>query len=313
MRNNRQMLRIVVDPAPEVRLIGLTAEGPAWRLPSRVIEEYEWIVTVAGAVRFMVAGEAIVLEAGDTLLLEPGIRHSIDWVGPEGTRFYYVHLTPAMPTVATTGLQEAGRREALRQSLREALAAHPFYILPRIRMTDIALPASFRLASTRDLVFTLFERALAERSHYGVDSQLMIALLVSQMLTLAARDAIAGEPDRILSEDGAMDRTLQAALALIHGMSNDRIPIRKLAADLHVSPQYLSRLFTARMGMSPLRYINGLRMERAKALMRNTRMDIQEIAWACGFDNPFYFSRLFRSVVGETPSGYRKRLDFRSN
>lgn len=308
-----RILRLTVDPTPEIRMIGLTSESEAWRLPMRVIGEYEWIVVVAGQVRFLVEDRPYLLASGDTLLLEPDVRHCADWVGSEGCRFYFVHFQPVTAPVPTTHAEEAERAEAMKAELREQLVTHPFYILPRIRLAMIALPVHGALGSRQDTVCTLFERALAERSHFGVDSQLVIAQLVAHMLTQAARASAMGSASGTLSEEGAMDRTLQAALARIHADSGEAFSVHALAESVGVSQQYLTRLFSVRLGMPPLRYVNRLRMDRAKALMRRTRMDIQEIAWACGFPNPYYFSRLFRQLEGESPSRYRRRLDFRNN
>ena len=65
--------------------------------------------------------------------------------------------------------------------------------------------------------------------------------------------------------------------------------------------------------MSPIRYLNRLRIEKAKEFMRTNAVNISEAALAVGFDNIYYFSRLFKQLEGMSPSAYRAWLNSKSN
>ncbi len=82
--------------------------------------------------------------------------------------------------------------------------------------------------------------------------------------------------------------------------------LRDLAATLHVSPSRASHLVRELFGTSYRELLKGERIERAKSLLVSTDLPIKEIARRAGVDNPYYFSRLFRQVVGCTASDYRK-------
>ncbi len=84
--------------------------------------------------------------------------------------------------------------------------------------------------------------------------------------------------------------------------------IDELAADVRLTPDRLRKLFKARYGVSPNRYLNSIRIENAKRLLKNTSMRISEISEAVGFDDSHYFARSFREAVGCTPSEYRRSL-----
>jgi AraC-like DNA-binding protein len=306
-------LLFAVMPVPEIRSIGMTAESAAWRLPMRVIPEFEWIVCVQGKILFHVDGCVQALSPGQALLLFPEVPHRA-WCEGEGVcRFYYVHFMPCGPFQLISREEDERRLASLRASLDAEVREKPFYILPRIRMDEISLPVQADLGSLFDPVCSLFERALAERSHYAIDSQLLIGHHVTQMLVYAARTISMDNKGLMISEEGAMDPLLQDAVARIHERLGMPLQVHLLAQELGISPQYLSRLFNRRFGMSPLHYVNRLRLNRAKELMRTTRMHVQEISWACGYANPHYFSRLFRKYEGESPTQYVKRLDFRRN
>jgi AraC-like DNA-binding protein len=65
-------------------------------------------------------------------------------------------------------------------------------------------------------------------------------------------------------------------------------------------------MFRETFGTSPMHYLIRRRIEHAQELLRITDLPLQEIARRCGIDNPYYFSRLFRKVVGQTASRYRR-------
>lgn len=79
-----------------------------------------------------------------------------------------------------------------------------------------------------------------------------------------------------------------------------------LASHAGISEVYLRQLFREQMGVSPKKYISELRIERAKQLLWESRMTVQDIASACGFGTPNHFCRKFREMTGQTPGEYRR-------
>jgi len=74
-----------------------------------------------------------------------------------------------------------------------------------------------------------------------------------------------------------------------------------------VSPAYLSRLFGEHMNSSFIDYLTVLRIERAEKLIRENRSSIKEVSFAVGYQDPNYFSKIFRKIVGISPSMYAQR------
>ena len=77
---------------------------------------------------------------------------------------------------------------------------------------------------------------------------------------------------------------------------------------LHVSPSHLRHLFAEHSDQSPSDLITRARLENAMALLAKPELSIQEIAFACGFSSPYYFSRFFKKEMGAPPSQIRDHI-----
>lgn len=78
------------------------------------------------------------------------------------------------------------------------------------------------------------------------------------------------------------------------------------AKQLGVSVNYLTRLFRKQLGVTPARYVAGLRIGKAAELLAGTDKDILDIAYEAGFRSMSSFYRYFRGMTGCTPKEYRK-------
>lgn len=91
---------------------------------------------------------------------------------------------------------------------------------------------------------------------------------------------------------------LQANLA-------ESISIASLARHMGVSSRTLNRRFQAATGLSPLSYLQSLRITEARDLLRHSNLSVSEISWQVGLNDTSYFSKLFREQVGMPPLQYR--------
>ncbi len=73
-----------------------------------------------------------------------------------------------------------------------------------------------------------------------------------------------------------------------------------------ISESYFHTLFKRWSGLSPVDYRNRLRVAHAKSILQNSSMSIGEVASAVGFEDQFYFSRVFKAITGASPQKYRK-------
>ena len=82
----------------------------------------------------------------------------------------------------------------------------------------------------------------------------------------------------------------------------------EIAAQMGVSSNYLSTIFRRETQYSINEYLNAVRLNHAKKLLRDTNLKVYEIAEKTGFSDAYYFSSVFKRNIGVTPSEYRNSL-----
>ncbi len=103
-----------------------------------------------------------------------------------------------------------------------------------------------------------------------------------------------------------MPPVVEAALGIMRRDFAFLEGIGDLAARLEVSQEYLTRCFCKYTGVTPGKYLNQVRIENAKLLLREGQHPIQFVSDACGFSNANYFARVFRQSVGVNPREYAR-------
>ncbi len=104
------------------------------------------------------------------------------------------------------------------------------------------------------------------------------------------------------------DNAMQYLLKLAHMESNyeNNINIDMLAYTVHYSQRHFSRLFKESCGVSPMVYLDSIRLNRAYNLLMATNLTVSQIAKQCGFDDSNLLCRGFKQEYGITPNECRK-------
>lgn len=102
--------------------------------------------------------------------------------------------------------------------------------------------------------------------------------------------------------------SIQAVLNYIEKNFQKGITLEEVAEYAHLSPYYLSKLFKKEQEVNFVNYVMERRIELAKELLANTDMPILNIALELSYNEPNYFSKVFKKIVGQTPTEYREMM-----
>ena len=98
---------------------------------------------------------------------------------------------------------------------------------------------------------------------------------------------------------------IRQVLLLVHYGQNGIPSLKEAAAQLDISPEYLSRTFKKVMKKSYVDYVTEIRMSKAQELLKNTDLPITDIAFEVGYQTHSYFTNLYHKVTGITPRQFR--------
>lgn len=98
------------------------------------------------------------------------------------------------------------------------------------------------------------------------------------------------------------------ACTIIHENLSRELSLEDLSGRVAISPFYFSKLFKEETGENFIDYITMARMQKAKELLRDPSLSVRQICGEAGYADPNYFSKLFKKIVGLTPTEFRASL-----
>lgn len=164
-----------------------------------------------------------------------------------------------------------------------------------------ALPegAPLLLPDHRGELRWLCERIIEEHRAHG--NPLLIESYTRAFLLLVER----AWEGRLPARHDAVDQAVQ----YLHANYAQPITLTALANAVSVTEMHLSHRFSARLGISPMRYLRRIRIETAMQLLATTDLPVNAIATQVGFADPFYFSRVLKETTGCSPTAFRRQAD----
>lgn len=255
----------------------------------------ELFVQISGWTEFSFPGDSCRLDAGQVLLLPPHLLHA-ERVGPDGGKPFSnlvlyvdganlsVHLAnerrAGEPGVAYLESYQGAPSASVAQWLHEASDASVLTRTPQEATGDVP--------DRRDAVRQRLEQRRA--------ASLVVAALSRTWQLLGA----VGE-----ARSGSSALVAKTRLWVKNQLGDASLSVQGLAQQAGCSADHLSQRFRRETGELLVAYIGRLRLERACQLLRHTDLSIKEVAWACGYSRPGYFSQTFRRAHGTTPQAWR--------
>jgi len=165
----------------------------------------------------------------------------------------------------------------------------------------LALPEAGGIIRTRCRAPELLELGrVHEQLAAGYDEPRQIAAAAALRWSLAqlsgAAEAAEGERDE-----------MEAVATWMQEHVSQRVTVMTLARRAGLSPAHFSLCFKQHTGFAPIDYFLRVKIRRACGMLDGTPWTVERIARELGYEDAFYFSRLFRSIMGSSPKAYRKK------
>lgn len=107
------------------------------------------------------------------------------------------------------------------------------------------------------------------------------------------------------------DNPIEKVIQYMQENTHKQLTLSELSALVHISTSHFSALFKRKTGYPPLEYFIHLKIQKACQYLEFTDMHVKELSYSLGFNDPFYFSRLFSKYMTMPPLEYRKKKRFK--
>ena len=191
-----------------------------------------------------------------------------------------------LAVVFVSGVTQEDRAES-REKLRRALDGKP---------------AALR-AETEAGYEAFVEKSSSPRETLRFFAELTCALILQHSGSMAGTSG--GDPYAVESVRQGQGGTVRAMLGYIESCLPGSISLADLSAVFFMSEGHLGRLFRQEMGMSIMAYVKKRRVESAARMLKESEEPVSAIAARVGVGDPNYFCRMFRSIMGCSPTEYR--------
>jgi len=278
VRPNNQLQK-VPDPAvlqkfnrlPEIKSVGKMIFDPVWARRMHKSDANEFLYVIRGNVNLRIGKSLIKACPGDTLLVPVGSMHRDDFDLLVGLEVFLVffYWTAA----------------------RDYFRLVSFRDVPRL-----CVPISAEIGKLCDRMQVDLEAGT------GTD-QLLIGSYTHNILLMILREALRK------NEGKNHDNRLHHGRALLFKAREyinlhyaEQVSLDRIAETLRISPFYLSHLFSRESGFSFVEYITQVRMRKAKELISSGAKNVSEAAYAVGYNDGSYFSKVFHRYYGLSPN-----------
>lgn len=174
--------------------------------------------------------------------------------------------------------------------------------------SDLA-PLLNRKVAPPQAVVTLLQQMLREQEHMDAYStDIIISQLTILLLTLLRGDGAPAEKLKASNSVHSDNEIIRRAQQYISTHIREKLTVPTVAANVDVSPSYLTALFHKNLQISPGEYVRRMKLQESKQMIRENSMNFTEIAAVLQYSTVHHFSRQFKEKFGITPSEYARSV-----
>lgn len=260
---------------------------------------YELILVAEGKVHLRAGSRQLTLGMGDSYLLMPWEQHGGWKPGTEnGGTFFWVQFScsPGMNEFVLNRASDLNIVHAERTELRTVEGRHEDLLV---------LPRQYRNRG-RYRLLDLFERLVKTMNQPEGYFRFQATLLLAEMLQTIATEFL--EQSHLDTAFPASYITFRKLVNYLNNGYETELTKERLEQATDRKYEYLCQVFKKYADTTIHHYIRQLRVQRAKHLLLHSDKPIQTIASEIGYQEPFYFSRIFKKLEGVSPQHYREKI-----
>lgn len=247
-------------------------------------DDIEILYVRKGSMTYYIADRELVIKRGDIVLISPFVLHYGKSDDNEIGMSVYV-FKPEFLCPSTT---------------HESVAQYFSPIIKGKKKLPVVIHDNHK--AHRKLAECLDRLDKAENEKHTA-FELVIRNELSRFIALLYQHSLIEDID-ISFERGA--KSVKKAISYISRNYTSKLTVKELASVCGFSQSYFMSIFKQHTGMSCITYINQVKIESAKELLKNTELSILEISEQTGFNSVSLFNRTFKKLVDKTPKEYRK-------
>lgn len=251
----------------------------------------------SGMLRFY-DGQTVSFSSGDITCIPRNIPHTTVSSPRTRSKWSYLFLDPRQLFLGTdpSGMNSSLQMDLIQRDVNNYL----------IHSEDAPRIAFLIQVIIEELSQETPEYGLVKSYLYALFTELNRKLRSTAVFSPLELDAPPQRQNPTISEANAL--SIAPALNFIEDNYMNKFPIEHLAELCHLSQTHFRRIFQATMRVSPLAYLNNIRIMNACNLLRNTNQTILSIAEATGFSTLSNFNRHFSQMMKVSPRDYRKKM-----
>ena len=189
------------------------------------------------------------------------------------------------------------------KSIFDLLIVEPFYRLEAERQEILHLELSEALS-----LEALLKKMVEEQEKKHGDLELLQKSNLIILLCLLGRAWEKQFKECKILHGGKRDLLVEAIQFIESNISRE-LKVEDIAEKVYLSPNYFRKIFKEVTGLTPIEYINRIRISKACKLLNEENMLVSQVAEVVGINDLNYFSRLFKSLAGCTPSKFKKKSE----
>lgn len=261
----------------------------------RCFDRWVFIYVKTGSLHLSQDGEDFTVGSGEYVFLPPYHEHFGTEPSKSQLSYFWVHFTLPEGTEVTTypdlpTLDELGLSHFKADGAADESAARDLYLWSERGSTHY-----------RGKIPQYFAELLDMTRQQPTYPAHMPACLLTLLLMQVSRET----QESLVVQENDLPPILNKVTKWMRSNLDNDISMFYAAAEFNYSPDYLASLFRKYFHMSFTRCLNLMRIDAAKAMLVSQNCSIKEAAYSCGFPDEKYFMKVFREVVGMTPTAYK--------